>query len=94
MEEEREKCNKIIIFNFTIIVHTFSYLRRYSSGVPKFLAYVTPHEVHILGFGVPNAKNLAYGTPAMDALNPHLAHHPKSLKYHHMLLILKRPLQK
>ena len=68
MEEEREKCNKIIIFNFTIIVHTFSYLRRYSSGVPKFLAYVTPHEVHMLGFGVPNAKNLAYGTPAMDAL--------------------------
>ena len=56
--------------------------------------YETPHKVHILGFGVPNAKNLAYGTPAMDALNPHLAHHPKSLKYHHMLLILKRPLQK
>ena len=30
--------------------------------------YETPHKVHILGFGVPNAKNLAYGTPATNAL--------------------------
>ncbi|KAL0006487.1 hypothetical protein SO802_014048 [Lithocarpus litseifolius] len=41
----------------------------YCSDVPKFLAYGTPHEAHILGFGVPNAKILAYGTPATDALN-------------------------
>ena len=68
MEEEREKCNKIIMFNFTIVVCTVSYLRRYCSNVPKFLAYGTPHEAHILGFGVPNAKKLAYGTPATNAL--------------------------
>ena len=33
MEEEREKCNKIIIFDFAIVVHTVSYLRRYCSNV-------------------------------------------------------------
>ena len=27
MEEEREKCNKIIISHFAIVVHTVSYLR-------------------------------------------------------------------
>ena len=68
MEEEREKCNKIIMFNFTIVVCTVSYLRQYCSNVPNFLAYGTPHKAHILGFGVPNAKNLAYGTPATNAL--------------------------
>ena len=68
MEEEREKCNKIIMFNFIIVVCTVSYLRRYCSNVPNFLADGTPHEAHILGFGVPNAKNLAYGTPATNAL--------------------------
>ena len=33
MEEEREKCNKIIIFDFAIVVHTVSYFRRYCSNV-------------------------------------------------------------
>ena len=33
VEEEREKCNKIIISNFAIVVHTVSYLRRYCSNV-------------------------------------------------------------
>ena len=26
VKEEREKCNKIIIFNFTIVVHSVSYV--------------------------------------------------------------------
>ena len=60
MEEEREKCNKIIIFNFTIVVCTVSYLSRYYSSVSKFLAYGTPHEAHILGFDVLNVKNLTF----------------------------------
>ena len=33
MEEEREKCNKIIISHFAIVVHTVSYLRQYCSNV-------------------------------------------------------------
>ena len=33
VEEEREKCNKIIISNFAIVVHTVSYLRQYCSNV-------------------------------------------------------------
>ena len=33
VEEEREKCNKIIIFDFSIVVRTVSYLRRYCSNV-------------------------------------------------------------
>ena len=33
VEEEREKCNKIIIFDFSIVVCTVSYLRRYCSNV-------------------------------------------------------------
>ena len=33
MEEEREKCNKIIIFDFSIVVRTVSYLRRYCGNV-------------------------------------------------------------
>ena len=32
-EEEREKCNKIIISHFAIVVHIVSYLRRYCSNV-------------------------------------------------------------
>ena len=32
-EEEREKCNKIIISHFAIVVHTVSYLRQYCSNV-------------------------------------------------------------
>ena len=35
----------------------------------KILACETSHEAHILGFGVPNAKNLAYGTLATNALS-------------------------
>ena len=45
-----------------------SNLRAYCSMVQKNDRYRTSHEAHILGFGVPNAKNLAYGTPAMNAL--------------------------
>ena len=33
VEEERAKCNKIIIFDFSIVVRTVSYLRRYCSNV-------------------------------------------------------------
>ena len=33
VEEEREKCNKIIIFDFSIVVCTVSYLRWYCSNV-------------------------------------------------------------
>ena len=33
VEEEREKCNKINIFDFSIVVRTVSYLRRYCSNV-------------------------------------------------------------
>ena len=33
----------------------------------KILAFETSQEAHILGFGVPNAKNVAYGTPATNA---------------------------
>ena len=60
VKEEREKCNKIIIFNFTIVVRSVSYLSRYYSSVPKFLAYGTPQEAHILGFDVLNVKNLTF----------------------------------
>ena len=52
--------------NFAIAICTISYLRWYCSGVLKFLAFETPHEAHILGFGLPNAKNLAYGTPTTE----------------------------
>ena len=31
VEEEKEKCNKIIISHFAIVVHTVSCLRRYSN---------------------------------------------------------------
>ena len=33
VEEEREKCNKIIIFDFAIVVRIVSYLRWYCSNV-------------------------------------------------------------
>ena len=33
VEEEREKCNKIIISHFAIVVHIVSCLRRYYSNV-------------------------------------------------------------
>ena len=46
---------------------TVSYLRRYCSSVPKFLAFETPHEAHILVFGVSNAKYLAFDTPNENA---------------------------
>ena len=46
-----------------------SKLRAYCSMFQKNDTYKTPHEAHILGFGVPNAKNLTYGTPATDALS-------------------------
>ena len=32
-EEEREKCNKIIISHFAIVVHIVSYLRQYCSNM-------------------------------------------------------------
>ena len=37
-------------------------------AVPKILAFETSHEAHILGFGVPNAKYLAFSTPDENAL--------------------------
>ena len=33
VEEEREKCNKIILSYFAIVIRTVSYLRRYCSNV-------------------------------------------------------------
>ena len=60
--------NKQIIKKFGMDVRTVSYLRRYCSYVPKFLAFETSHEAHILGFGVPNAKYLAFDTPNENAL--------------------------
>ena len=50
-------------------VRTVSYLRRYCSCVPKFLAFETSHEAHVLRFGAPNAKYLAFGTPDENALS-------------------------
>ena len=68
MVEEREKCNKIIIFIFAIVVHTVSYLRRYCSGVTYFLRFETSHNAPFLVFGMTNAKYLAFGTPITNAL--------------------------
>ena len=65
--DERESLIKIIINLFAIVVRIVSYLRLYCSCVQKILACETSHEAHILGFGVPNTKNLAYGTPATNA---------------------------
>ena len=55
--------------NYSIDVRTISYLRRYCSGVPNFLAFGTPHESLFLLFDVPNAKYLAFGTPDDSALS-------------------------
>ena len=60
--------NKQIIKKNGMDVCTVSYLRRYCSCVPKFLAFGTSHEAHALGFGVSNAKYLAFGTPDEGAL--------------------------
>ena len=62
------KVNKIIKRNYSIDVRTVSYLRRYYSGVPNFLAFGTPHEGLFLVFSVPNAKYLEFGTPDENAL--------------------------
>ena len=59
--------NKKLVFWFGIYVRTVSYLRRYCSSVPKFLAFETPHEAHILVFGVSNVKYLAFDTPNENA---------------------------
>ena len=56
------KVNKIRKI-YSTDVHIVSYLRRYYSGVPNFLAFGTPHEGLFLMFGVPNAKYLAFGVP-------------------------------
>ena len=63
------KVNKISKKNYSIDVRTVSYLRRYCSGVPKFLAFDTPYKGLFLVFGVPNAKYLTFGTPDENALN-------------------------
>ena len=60
--------NKQIIKKFGMDIRTISYLRRYCRYVPKCLTFETSHEAHILGFGVPNAKYLAFGTPDKNAL--------------------------
>ena len=52
-ERKEKKIRKKI---YSICVRTVSYLRRYCSGVPNFLAFGTPHEGLFLLFGVPNAK--------------------------------------
>ena len=65
------KVNKIIKRNYSIDVRTVSYLRRYCSGVPKFLVFGTPHEGLFLMFGMPNAKYLAFDTPDENALRSH-----------------------
>ena len=62
------KVNKISKRNYSIDVRTVSYLRRYCSGVPKLLAFNTPHEGLFFMFGVPNAKYLAFGTIDENAL--------------------------
>ena len=46
-----------------------SNLRLHRSMLQKNLRYETPHEAHILGFGVPTTKNLAYGIPTTNALS-------------------------
>ena len=43
-------------------------LRLHCSMLQKNLRYKTPHEAHILGFGVPNAKILAYDILDTNAL--------------------------
>ena len=61
------KVNKIRK-TYSTNVRTVSYLRRYCSSVPNFLAFGTPHEGLFLMFGVPNAKYLAFVTPDESAL--------------------------
>ena len=43
-------------------------LYRLAFETPKFLAFETPHEAHILVFDVSNAKYLAFDTPDENAL--------------------------
>ena len=62
------KVNKISKRNYSIDVRTASYLRQYCSGMPKLLAFNTPHEGLFFMFGVPNAKYLAFGTIDENAL--------------------------
>ena len=45
-----------------------SNLRLHCSMLQKNLRYKTPHKAHILGFGVPNAKILAYNILDTNAL--------------------------
>ena len=67
------KVNKISKRNYSIDVRTVSYLRRYCSGVPKLLAFNTPHEGLFFMFGVPNAKYLAFGTIDENALKTYFS---------------------
>ena len=67
LRRERKE-NKIRKKIYSICVCTVSYLRRYCSGVPNFLAFGTPREGLFLLLGVPNAKYLAFGTPDDSAL--------------------------
>ena len=61
------KVNKISQIFFGIDVHSISYLRRYCSSVPKVLIFGILDENWFLGFGVLNAKYLAFGTPDENA---------------------------
>ena len=67
------KVNKIRKI-YSTDVHIVSYLRRYYSGVPNFLAFGTPHEGLFLMFGVPNAKYLAFSTPNESAIRELIMH--------------------
>ena len=65
--------------------NALSNLRVYYSMFQKNGRCETLHEAHILGFGVPNAKNLAYGTPATrgvqwvkDSTNPPRSNRPEA----------------
>ena len=44
------------------------FIEYHCNSMQFLLAFGTSHEVRVLTFGVPDAKNLAYGTPDANAL--------------------------